>query len=217
MSEIINYSLFLFAKMGYAGVLILMSIESSFIPLPSEIVIPPAAYLASRGEMNIFLIILIGTAGSMIGASINYWLADWLGRKIVYALADHRFAKIFLIKSKHIEEAEKYFLEYGNISTFLGRLLPGIRHLISLPAGFSRMPFKDFLLYTFLGSFLWVSILSTAGYLFGANQALLEEYYKVIIEGVVIFSIFSGLAFFVWRRRRKKRELNTNPNLNQNH
>ena len=125
--------------MGYTGVLFLMTIESSFIPFPSELVITPAAYLASKGEMNIVLVVFFGILGSLIGALINYYLAMYLGRPLVYALTEKKFSKILLINSKKLEKAEKFFLKYGEFSTFTGRLIPVVRQLISLPAGFTKM------------------------------------------------------------------------------
>ena len=163
-----------------------MTIESSFIPFPSEVVIPPAAYLASRGEFNIYLVILSGVAGSLIGALINYFLALTLGRAVIYRLAGTRLARMLLINEDKIKKSEDMFLKYGNLSTFTGRLIPAIRQLISIPAGFARMPLKSFLLYTFLGSGLWTAILAAAGYIFGANQELILRYYDYFKEGVYV-------------------------------
>lgn len=199
MLEFVNLLLLITAKMGYLGIVLLMTIESSFIPFPSEVVIPPAAYLASRGEMDIILVIFSGILGSLIGATINYILALSLGRKIVYTLADHKFAKYILIDAKKIEAAEEYFLKYGNISTFIGRLLPAIRQLISIPAGFSKMNFKNFLFFTFLGSGIWTVILAVLGYVFGANQEVFLSYYKEIKIAFVILALVL-LMFFVVKK-----------------
>lgn len=182
------------ASLGYFGVLAFMAVESSFIPFPSEIVIPPAAFLAQQGEMNIFLVVLAGIAGSLLGASINYVLALTLGRKIIYSLAKHRFAKILLINEEKLAKAEKYFLRYGNISTFICRFVPGVRQLVSIPAGFSKMDFKSFVFYTSLGSGIWVIILAALGWFFGANQELLARYYSEIS----IFFIIIALVFVVF-------------------
>lgn len=168
-------------SLGYWGVGILMAIESSFIPMPSEIIVPPAAYLASLGEMNIGLIIFFGTTGSVVGAIFNYLLAYYLGRPLVYKIADSRFSKFLFINSEKIMRAEKYFLKNSISATFFGRLIPVIRQLISIPAGFSRMKFFPFIFYTTLGSFIWVSILAILGYFIGYNQELLHKYYKEII------------------------------------
>jgi len=150
--------------MGYFGVFFLMTIESSFIPFPSELVIPPAAYLASKGQMNIFLIIFFGIFGSLIGALINYYLAMFLGRPIIYSLTEKKFTSLLLINSKKLKKAEKFFLKYGEFSTFTGRLIPVVRQLISIPAGFTRMKLIPFMFYTSLGAGIWVVILAVIGY-----------------------------------------------------
>jgi membrane protein DedA with SNARE-associated domain len=157
-----------------------MAIESTFIPYPSEIIMPPAAYLAARGEMNILLIIIAGTLGSAFGATINYLLAYTLGRSIVYYLVNHRYARFLLLNESKLKKAEDYFLKNGRSATFIGRLIPGIRHLISIPAGFCRMNYLSFLGYTLGGAGIWVSILAILGYFFGANDQLLKSYFHEI-------------------------------------
>lgn len=204
MTAIISLLLSAFSKMGYWGVFFLMAIESSFLPLPSEVVIPPAAYLAQKGEMNLIIVIIAGTLGSCLGASINYMLSATLGRAIVYSLANTKLAKIFLINEQKIKHAENYFLNYGNSSTFIGRLIPGVRHLISIPAGFTRMNFKNFLLYTFLGSTVWVTILALMGYWFGANDELIKEYYREIsYAGILLAVLFIGYLFYKSKKSKK--------------
>lgn len=180
MLELINILLDFSQSIGYWGIVLLMTIESSFVPFPSEIVIPPAAYLASQGEFNIYLVILAGIIGSLLGAIINYYLALTLGRKVIYGLARKNFFKFLLIDEKKIAKSEEYFLKYGNISTFFGRFVPALRQLISIPAGLAKMKLKNFIFYTTLGSGLWVIILAILGYAFGANQELLASYYKEI-------------------------------------
>jgi membrane protein DedA with SNARE-associated domain len=194
-SEIINWILNITQGLGYTGVTILMAIESSFLPLPSEIIIPPAAYLASQGRMNLLFIILAGTLGSIIGASVNYYLSMFLGRPVIYKLANTKLARLIFITPEKIAESEKYFLKSSKSATFFGRLIPVVRHLISIPAGFSKMPFGSFVLYTALGSFIWVSILAGLGYFVGANQALLAGYYKEITWGLLIF----GILWLTWK------------------
>ena len=190
MSEFINLLLAMSVKFGYFGIISLMAIESSFIPFPSEVVIPPAAYLASKGEFSIYLVIFSGILGSVIGAVINYFLALTLGRKVIFLLADTKIAKLLLINSKKIEKSEKIFLKYGGFSTFFGRLVPAVRQLISIPAGFSKMNIKKFIFFTACGSGLWTVILAGLGYFFGANNDLLMRYYKeVVIIAVVIVII----------------------------
>ncbi|MBI2634698.1 DedA family protein [Candidatus Peregrinibacteria bacterium] len=153
--------------LGYTGIFLLMTVESSFVPFPSEVVIPPAAYLAAKGEFNLIFIIVFGVFGSLAGALINYYLAYFLGRPLVYILAEKKWAKYLLINRKKVEKAEHYFLKYGNLSTFIGRLLPGIRQMISLPAGFVKMPIWPFIFYTILGSGVWVTFLAVVSYVAG--------------------------------------------------
>ncbi len=187
-------------KIGYWGVAALMTIESSFIPFPSEIIVPPAAYLAQQGQFNIYLVIIAGIAGSLLGALINYYLAYTLGRKIIYALASKKFSKFLLINPEKMVQAEKYFLKYGNISTFIGRLVPWARQLISIPAGFSKMNLKKFLFYTSLGSGIWVIILAVLGYTFGSNQELLAGYYKEISTFFIILALIIVVGIIIKRR-----------------
>lgn len=200
---LINSLLGITADLGHLGVFVLMAVESSFIPFPSEIVVPPAAYLAYSGEMNIFLVVLAGVAGSLVGASLNYFLARWLGRPIVYGLVEKKWAKFLLLNKNKLEHAEKHFRDYGGVSTFLGRLVPGVRQLISIPAGFSKMNFWKFLFYTFLGSGFWVIVLALLGWFLGGNQEVLMAYYgeiTLVLIGIVLVVIL----FFLYRRRKKR-------------
>lgn len=206
MSELISLLLLVSAKMGYWGIVFLMAIESSFIPLPSEIVIPPAAYLASKGAMNIYLVVLAGVVGSIIGAFFNYVLAMTLGRKLVFTLAGHPYAKYFLINEEKIIKAEKYFLDHGSVSTFIGRLLPAVRQLISIPAGLARMDLKKFFFFTFLGSGIWTIILAILGYVFGANQDLLLEYYHEISLFLIAIG-FLFVAYLFYNKKSKKKSV----------
>ena len=152
------------ANLNYFTVALLMAIESTFIPLPSEIVVPFAAYKAAQGDLNVFLVVLFGTIGALAGSLINYTLAYYLGRPIVYAFAESRVGKIFLLSREKVEHAETYFLKNGRTSTFIGRLIPGIRHLISIPAGLAKMNLRDFMFFTFVGAGLWNIILAVVGY-----------------------------------------------------
>lgn len=190
---------------GYLGILVLMTIESSFIPFPSEIVIPPAAYLAQQGEMNIFLVVIFGVMGSLLGAFVNYYLALWLGRPIIYKLVNKRFAKFLLLSEPKLKKAEEYFLRYGAISTFVGRLIPGIRQLISLPAGFVKMPLKSFVLFTLLGAGIWTIILALQGYLIGVYKDLFVKYLFEIILGIILFAV-AIFVFFRYLRKRSKND-----------
>jgi membrane protein DedA with SNARE-associated domain len=177
--------------MNYWTITILMAIESSFIPFPSEIVVPPAAYKAAQGDLNIFLVIFFATLGALIGALFNYYLALWIGRSAVYAFARTRLARMLLVEPESIHKAEAYFVKYGNISTFIGRLIPAIRQLISIPAGLARMPMKSFLLYTTAGALLWNIILALLGYFIPPN--LVETYYTEISYGMIILGVLFGL------------------------
>ena len=166
------------ANMNYTNITLLMTIESSFIPFPSEIVIPPAAYVASKPEshLNIFLVVLFGTLGAIIGALINYYLALWLGRPIIYKFADSKLGHLCLLSSEKIKKAEDYFNDHGKVSTFIGRLVPGIRQLISIPAGLAKMNLGSFILYTTLGAGIWNTILAFIGYLAHGQADLINKY-----------------------------------------
>lgn len=154
---------------NYLFVFVFMVIESSFIPFPSEVVVPPAAYLACSNAgagagMNVYLVVLVATLGALVGAFINYYLALWIGRPVVYAFAESKIGHMLLINREKVEKAEVYFDKHGAISTFIGRLIPAIRQLISIPAGIARMNILQFGLFTFLGALLWNSILGALGF-----------------------------------------------------
>jgi membrane protein DedA with SNARE-associated domain len=152
------------ANLNYFTVALLMAIESTFLPLPSEIVVPFAAYKAAQGDLNVFLVVLFGTIGALSGSLINYTLAYYLGRPLVYKLADSRIGKVFLLSKEKVISAENFFIRNGRTSTFIGRLVPGVRHLISIPAGLAKMNLRDFMLYTFVGAGIWNIILAIIGY-----------------------------------------------------
>jgi membrane protein DedA with SNARE-associated domain len=193
-------------NMNYWTITALMVVESSFIPFPSEIVIPPAAYIASKpdSELNIFLVIFWGTVGALIGAFINYGLALWLGRPIMYKFADSKLGNLLLLNSQKIRKAEDYFNRRGNISTFVGRLLPGIRQLISIPAGLAKMNLVGFTLYTTLGAGIWNIILAILGYLAHGQADLIKKYSS---ELGVVFIILVGLAllYFIIKYLKNKK------------
>ena len=192
--------------LNYWVITLLMAIESSFIPFPSEVVVPPAAYLAASGsDLNIFLIIVCATVGAIIGALINYYLALHLGRPIVYRFANSRLGHICLIDEEKVRIAEEYFDRHGAIGTFVGRLVPAVRQLISIPAGLSRMSLGRFVLYTSLGAGLWNSILAAIGYYLAsvvpyeeldAAVAEYSVYLKIAMlalgAAVVVFLIYKG-------------------------
>lgn len=184
-------------NMNYASVFLLMTVESSFIPFPSEVVIPPAAYIASKpdSKLNIFLVVLFGTLGALLGAYINYFLALWLGRPVMYRLADSKVGKVLLLSSQKIIKAEEYFNKHGKISTFIGRLIPGIRQLISIPAGLSRMNLLSFTLYTLLGATIWNVILALLGYLAHGQANLIHEYSHEL-SLIILCIVGIGIAYF---------------------
>lgn len=196
-------------NMNYGSITALMAIESSFVPFPSEVVIPPAAYIASKPDshLNIFLVVLFGTMGALIGAYINYFLALWLGRPVVYKIADSKFGKLLLLNGEKVQKAELYFNKHGKISTFVGRLIPGIRQLISLPAGLSRMSLLPFTVYTLLGAGIWNTVLALLGYI-AHGQADLINKYSHELSYVILILFVLAIAFFVVRFliRKKKQK-----------
>jgi len=203
MFEILNVFVEFTQSYGYLGIFILMIIESSFIPYPSEAVIIPAAFLAYSGELNLGLIVLFGVFGSIVGALINYFLSLKLGRPIVYKLIETKWAKFLLLNKKNLEKAEDLFLRFDKSSTFFGRLIPAVRQLISIPAGFTKMPLFSFVLYTTLGASLWLTILAYLGYFLANNQALLYSYESFINRGMILL-FFVFVVYIYFKVRRKK-------------
>ncbi len=194
-------------NINYLTITLLMAVESSFIPLPSELVIPPAAYLAAKGELNLGLVILFSTIGCIIGALFNYVLSFYLGRKIIYALADSKMARLFFINRAKIENAEEYFRTNGNTSTFIGRLLPGIRHLISIPAGLAKMNLKKFIFYTAIGSLLWNAILAIMSYILVEQW---EVYFREITWGFIIIGVGFVVYLVIKGVKKRNSKLKTN-------
>ncbi len=195
-------------NMNYTTITTLMAVESSFIPFPSEIVVPPAAYVASQpdSKMNIFLVVLFATIGALIGALVNYYLALFLGRAIVYRFADSKIGKMLLLSPEKIARAETYFNEKGNVSTFIGRLIPGIRQLISIPAGLAKMNMVNFLLYTTLGAGIWNSILALLGYLAHGQKDLIDKYNKELsLIILVVFAIAIAYLILKWIIKKRKK------------
>ncbi|MDE6100256.1 MAG: DedA family protein [Paramuribaculum sp.] len=182
--------------MVYLLVFLLMIVESSFIPFPSEVIVPPAAYLAcTSDEVNIVAILLIATAGALGGALINYYLSMWIGRPLVYRFADSRFGHAMLIDREKVEKAERYFDDHGAVSTFFGRLIPAVRQLISIPAGISKMNIWKFMLFTTLGAGVWNLVLAALGYWLGtvvSRNALYEA-----VEEYNQYLTYAGLAIGV--------------------
>lgn len=200
--------------LNYWTIMILMTIESSFIPFPSEVVVPPAAYKAAvNDEMNVYLVVLFATIGANLGALINYYLAKWLGRPIVYKFANSRFGHMCLIDEEKVKKAEAYFDKHGSVSTFIGRLIPGIRQLISIPAGLARMKLGPFLLYTTLGAGIWNCVLAAIGYYLSTVPGIeteeqllarVTEYSKEIGYIFIALAVFI-VGFLVYKGMRKKK------------
>ena len=207
------------AHMNYGSIVALMTIESSFIPFPSEVVIPPAAYVAEDPNsavcvtdnyiVNVSLIVLFGTLGALLGAIINYLLSLWLGRAIIYAFADSKLGHLLLLSREKVEKAEAYFNEHGKVSTFVGRFIPAIRQLISIPAGLSKMHFGWFLFYTFLGAGIWNTILAVLGYVAHGQADLINQYSHELSVAILILLAAVILFYLVrWLVRRNKKAEN---------
>jgi membrane protein DedA with SNARE-associated domain len=191
---------------NYYSITALMACESSVLPVPSEMVIPPAVYVAldPDSHLSIFWIIIFGTIGALIGASFNYLMSMWLGRFVIYKFADSKVGKIFLLNSEKIKKAEIYFNEHGKTSTFVGRFIPVIRHLISIPAGLAKMNYLNFILYTALGAGLWNCALALLGYLAHGQQDMINKYshelsYAFLVIGVIL------LVWLILKTVRKKK------------
>ena len=196
LSSIINFIVETVGTLGYAGIFIMMFLESSFFPFPSEVVMIPAGYLAYKGEMNMYLVILFGILGSLAGSLFNYYLAVKYGRKFLI-----KYGKYFFIKEETIIRMEEFFKNHGHISTFTGRLIPVVRQYISLPAGLARMNLLIFSIYTSLGAGIWVAILAILGYYLGDNEGLIKEYLRYII--VVILIALAVLVFWYYKKFKK--------------
>jgi len=188
-------------KMGYLGIVLLMTLESSFFPFPSEVVIPPAGFLASKGQMNLFLIILSGILGSIIGALVNYYIAYRYGRVLFI-----KYGKYFFINESKFKKIESFFINHGEISTFVGRLLPGIRQYISFPAGLAKMNIVKFIIYTALGSGIWVVILAYVGYFIGNNLELIRSQLKTITLLIIPFLILIIVLYIFFKKKGKDSE-----------
>ena len=197
--------------LNYATITLLMAIESSFIPFPSEVVIPPAAWKAAHNEsLNIYLVVLFATIGANIGALINYYLARWFGRPLIYAFANSRWGHMCLIDEAKVQHAESYFERHGAISTFVGRLIPAVRQLISIPAGLARMKLSTFLLFTTLGAGIWNSILAILGYYLSTvpgietEEQLMTQVSKYSHEiGYAIIALVAAVILFLIYKGRK--------------
>ena len=184
--------------MGYWGIFLLMFLESTFFPFPSEVIMIPAGYLAYNGEMNLYFVVLVGILGSVAGALFNYYLAMHFGRKFLL-----KYGKYFFIKEETLDKLESFFTKHGELSTFNGRLIPGIRQLISLPAGLAKMNLVKFTFYSAFGAGIWVVVLVALGYLLGSNETLISEYLHTATIIALISVLFITL-FYIIRNKRKK-------------
>lgn len=182
---------------GYLGIFVLMALESTVLPVPSELVLIPAGYLAHQGRMNFVLILLASTIGSLAGASLNYAFALWVGRPFL-----ERYGKYFFVRPALLHKTDAFFIKHGAVSTFSGRLIPGIRHLISLPAGLTRMNFATFSFYTCLGAGLWSLVLTLLGYFVGGNETLIKDNLPLLTGAVIAFAGLIMAGYFVWQRRQ---------------
>lgn len=192
MEQLIQFCL---DHLNYWTVTFFMAVESSFIPFPSEAVVPPAAWKAATGDMNIYLVVLCATIGALIGALVNYYLALWLGRPIVYKFANSRMGHVCLLDEAKVRHAEEYFDKHGAISTFIGRLVPAVRQLISIPAGLARMGMARFVLFTTLGAGVWNAILAALGYYMRSIPGLETE--EDVMKAVKEYSTEIGIVFIV--------------------
>lgn len=206
-----NWLSSLLGNLNYTTVFFLMMLESTVIPVPSELVVSPAAYHAAGGNLNIFLVILCATLGADLGASINYFVAYYLGRPIVYRFANSRLGRLCMLNQEKVEKSEKYFDDHGIVATLTGRLIPGIRHLISIPAGLAKMRYWTFLFYTTIGAGLWNCILATLGWYLHTvvpedqlNDKIMEygEYIKVVIMLLVVVALLFFMSRHLLKRRR---------------
>jgi len=202
LHTLINWLVETIGSLGYPGILLLMAMESSIIPVPSELVMPPAGYLAFQGRMNPWLAILAGTVGSLAGAYANYFASHYLGRPLIL-----KYGRYVLIPPDKFERVEAFFLRHGEISTFIGRLLPVVRHLISIPAGVAGMNHLRFTTYTLLGAAIWCGILTWIGYALGEHQELVMAWSHKALFWVLV-TCCALVASYVWWQRRQSLKRN---------
>lgn len=196
--SIVGFLIAFISKIGYFGIFLGMFVESTIIPVPSELVMIPAGIAASKGEMDLFLVTICGLTGNVLGAIFSYYIAATFGRVII-----SRFGKYFFVKEKEVAKVENFFAKHGPISVFISRLLPGFRHFISLPAGLAKMNFKTFCFYTTAGSAIWTTILALIGYFVGKNQEIIGENILHITSYTVVVVCFAVLASYFVANRKK--------------
>ena len=196
IAEMAQWLVDMIFELGYMGIFLLMAVESSVIPFPSEIVLIPAGYLAHQGEMHLGLILAASLGGSLAGALVNYFGALLIGRAVLL-----RYGRYFFVKPQTLDKMDLFFEKHGHISTFTGRLIPGIRQLISIPAGLARMELKRFVLYTGLGAGIWSAVLILLGYMVGENEALIKTYLKQItLLTLMVISLIVALYYY-WTKK----------------
>lgn len=203
----------LLEQLNYGAIVFLMFIESTFIPFPSEVVVPPAAYNAAAGELNVFLVVLFATIGADLGASVNYALAYYLGRPFIYRFANSRWGHLCLLNQQKVEKSEKFFYDHGVTATLIGRVVPAVRQLISIPAGLAKMKFYKFILYTTIGAGIWNTILATLGWYLHSfvpkdQLASKIDEYSGYIKIVILAALFIAIAYFVVVMVLKRRKAN---------
>lgn len=202
LERFIDWLLHALLELGYPGIVALMAMESSILPVPSELVMPPAGYWAAKGEMNFMLVLACGVLGSVIGALANYYGAQWIGRPLI-----ERYGKYVFLSEKNLQRSERFFAQHGEISTLIGRLFPVIRHLISIPAGLHRMPLPKFITYTALGAAVWCAILTWIGYFLGQHEDVLrnEEIHRYVTWALLAMIPLTAVAVVVYVRRRRRK------------
>jgi len=210
VEQVIQWILDALLKLGYPGIIALMAMESSILPVPAELVMPPAGYWVAKGEMNAVAAIAAGVLGSVLGSLLSYYLAEWLGRGLV-----RRWGKYLLLSERALERSERYFAEHGEISVLIGRMLPVVRHLISMPAGIARMSVPRFITYTGLGAFLWCSVLTGIGYALGRSESVLQndEVRRYVTRAlfVVVPLLALGAIVYAVRYRRRRTAASSEP------
>lgn len=199
IDTVVEFVVYWVEAWGYLGIFIMTMLESTFVPIPSEVTMIPAGYLAHQGKMHVIPVLLAAFSGTVTGALINYYIALKLGRTLI-----EHYGKYMFMSHKTLDKVEAFFIDHGAVSTFTGRLIPGVRHFISFPAGLARMPLKQFAFYTALGGGIWVTILFFVGYIIGENEMLIKSYLPIIKIGLLV-TLVLGAVFYIRRHRRKQK------------
>lgn len=199
LQEIVSFVVEMVSDLGYFGIVGLMFLESSFFPFPSEVVMIPSGYLSSIGEMNLFIVVICGIVGSVLGAIFNYYLGYKLGRLFLM-----KYGKFMFLSEKKLLRAEDLFNKHGEIITFIGRLIPGVRQYISFPPGVTRMPVLNFIAFTAVGAGIWVTILSLLGYFVGQNQELVHQYLHQIAYILIAFCVLVAIIYAICNKKFRK-------------